>query len=223
VLANPVTDDAMTLDELKTIIGNAGGGGNALDYAEALHAKISTIAAYQSLSPILKQLAKAREEGDFRGRVLEVNFAEAFAQKGVILENAIKQGRAGDVDFRWKVDGFEVCIEMRMVSQAKALKETINKQLEMAGVSATAVPDDSREIARLQREWIQKATTTKFDPKPADSTINIVAVDVSELLLGTVDVADCLLVAGGNPVACHHFQPAEIYFRDSGECPDFCV
>jgi hypothetical protein len=63
----------MQLDELKGIIKAAGGGENALAYAEALLVKINRIESEKQYAALLGQLRNAKEQGDFRGRVLEVN------------------------------------------------------------------------------------------------------------------------------------------------------
>jgi hypothetical protein len=71
----------VTLEELTKVVRSAGGGLNALDYANALLRKINVIAESKRFSALLAQLSTAREAGDFRGRVLEVNFAELFGKR----------------------------------------------------------------------------------------------------------------------------------------------
>lgn len=64
----------MTLTELQTIIKNSGGGEFALDYAEELLAKIDNVARHHVPVNYWSQFTKTKEAGDFRGRVLEINF-----------------------------------------------------------------------------------------------------------------------------------------------------
>jgi len=203
----------MQLDELKEIIKAAGGGENALAYAKALLDKINRVESEKQYAGLLEQLCAAREQGDFRGRVLEVNFADCFLRKGFALDYGTKQGMPGDIDFGWNVEGHRVHIEMKLLGQDRATRDSINAQLDDKGTSATFVDDDTRDVARLQADLIQKASTRKFNPELSAGTINLVCIDVTELQLGTVDICDCLLAAGGNSLASRHCDPACL--RDS--------
>jgi hypothetical protein len=196
----------MTLEELTRIVRSAGGGMNALDYADALLSKVNFIAETKRFSALLDQFSTAREAGDFRGRVLEVNFAELFEQNGQDLIYGARQGMSGDIDFLWNVVGRQVFIEMKLLGLDRDTKSEMNRQFERFGASALRVEDDLRDVVRLQRDIIQKATPRKFNPKPTTDAVNVVAVDVSELQLGTVDIADCLLAAGGNPIVTRHYD-----------------
>lgn len=198
----------MQLEELIAIIKAAGGGPNALAYAEPLLVKINRLDATGRYQPLLVQLRSAREAGDFRGRVLEVNFADAFVRGGIELTYGARQGMSGDIDFLWTVAPRDVFIELKLLGQDRVTRDRINQQLEDHGVSATAVHDDTRDVARLELDILQKASTRKFNPHPETSWLNLVAIDVAELQLGTVDVADCLLAAGGNPLAAQHCHPS---------------
>lgn len=204
----------MQRDELTTTIQAAGGERWALEYADALLEKINRLEAAGGYNILMKQFISAAEPGDFRGRVLEVNFANLFLEKGVRLQYAAKQqGAAGDVDFCWCVSNHQVFIETKLLGQDKQTKEDSNKQLEAEGCYATCISDlisdgtqvlDTRDVARIQRDIFQKSSTKKFNATPEPSWINLVAVDVSELQLGAVDIGDCLLAAMGNELASRH-------------------
>jgi len=116
----------MKLDELKVIIKAAGGGENALAYAEALLVKINHIESEKQYATLLGQLRNAKEQGDFRGRVLEVNFADCFLRKGIVLEYGVKQGMSGDIDFGWNIDGHKAHIEMKLLGQDKGEPELLS-------------------------------------------------------------------------------------------------
>jgi len=60
----------------------------------------------------------------------------------------------------------------------------------------------------MQVDLIQKASTRKSNPKPSQEVLNLIGVDVTELQLGTIDICDCLLAAGGNTLAAKHCNPA---------------
>jgi hypothetical protein len=198
----------MQLDELIGIIRAAGGGDNAVAYAAALLTKLNRLEAGGGCDALIAQLRSAREAGDFRGRVLEVNFANLFAEKGRDLTYGAKQGMKGDIDFCWSVAGYNIFVEMKLLGQDKATRDSFNQQIHKTGVGATFVSDDTRDLARIQFDIFQKTSTSKFNPEPEAQSINLVALDIAELQLGAVDVCDCLLAAGGNTLGAKHCDPA---------------
>ena len=207
--------DKMRLEELQEIIRAAGGKCWALSYAKALLEKINRLEAVGGYARLFAQLRKAKDPGDFRGRLLEVNFADLFVQKSIELQYGAKQGMAGDVDFCWCVKDHQVFIEMKHLGQDKKTKDYIDQKLNDSGCFMIRVPDSKRgvdddlwDVARIQLDIVQKSTTRKFNPKPVQSWVNLVAVDVSELQLGTADIGDCLLAAGGNELAKRHCHSA---------------
>ncbi|MDB6084731.1 MAG: integrase family protein [Gammaproteobacteria bacterium] len=191
----------MKLDELKRVIAQAGGGPFAAEYAERLLKKIHRLETNGRYRELLAQLRSAREAGDLRGRVLEVNFADQCERNDLHLTYGAKQGQTGDVDFSMRIGDRQVFIEMKLLGESEEIKQEIDRQLEHSDTYSIALDDDSDDLVRLQRDLIKKATTRKFSPRPEPNWINLVAVDVSELQLGAIDVADCLLAAGGNPLA----------------------
>ncbi|MGH8605930.1 MAG: hypothetical protein ACREX9_00425 [Gammaproteobacteria bacterium] len=197
----------MQLDQLNAIIRASGGQGFALEYAGALLDKISRLETAKRYVSLMTQLRAAREQGDLRGRVLEVNFAHVFAENGTELEYGAKQGMAGDVDFCWNLSGHRVFIEMKLLGEDKRTKESVKQQLQETGFSSTFITDDTWDVARIQRDIFAKSSTKKFNPRPDAAWVNLVAVDVSELQLGTVDVGDCLLAAVGNDGAARYCHP----------------
>lgn len=202
----------MTLKELEKAVRAAGGGPTALAYAQALLDKLNRLEASGRFKALLAQLRSSREPGDFRGRVLEVNFSDAFLRRGITLIYGARQGGTGDIDFLWKVADVEVFIEMKLLGQDRATRDAINADLASSGVSEFGIADDTRDVGRIQLDLIQKATTRKFNPKPSLNTVNLVAIDVAELQLGSVDLCDCVLAAGGNSVASLYFP--EVFLRE---------
>lgn len=188
----------MKLCELESVINAAGGGQNALDYASALLEKINRLEFATRYSALLKQLFSAKEQGDFRGRLLEVSFADRFESKGINLQYGAKQDRSGDIDFLWQLDGLHIYIELKHLGQDSKTRNAIDTQLKDRDNYAINLGDGLKDIARIQYDLIDKASTRKFNPKPDNKTINLVAIDVSELQLKTVDTADCALATGGN-------------------------
>ena len=199
----------MTLSELQTIIMNAGGGEYALVYAEELLAKINNVASHQVPGNYWLQFTKAREAGDFRGRVLEINLVNYFALQNVPLEYEVKQqGASGDVDLKWRTNDVDVYIEVKLLRQDKKTKKRVDDQLECCGVFAENLEDDTSDVLRLQYDIIDKATLKKFVCPPLGDSINLIAIDVSELQLGTVDAPDCVLATLGPEEVGRYFGPA---------------
>lgn len=188
----------MELSELSKIISNAGGSNNAQAYAEVLLPKINRVENQQQGSKLLSQLRSARDAGDLRGRLLEVNFLDLFLQSRHTLEYGVKQSRgmAGDIDFCWDAGSWRIFFELKLLGEAVPRVKN--------GVTDQKLNAD--DIVRLQRDLMCKSSTKKFNSVPEVDWINFVVVDVSELQFGTVDVGDCLLAAGGNPLVsryCH--------------------
>lgn len=197
----------MELNELIAIISAAGGGTNAVAYAHALLPKLKRIKNLPHGEKLLKQLKNARNAGDFRGRLLEVNFADLFLQSGHTLEYGAKQGRSGDIDFCWTANSRRIFFELKLLGESQSKDKT------MAGENAANAKNgnylerlDTNDIVRLQRDLMSKSSTRKFNSVPEADWINLVVIDVSELQIGTVDAGDCLLAAGGNPLVSRHFD-----------------
>ena len=198
----------MTLADLGRTVRAAGGSCWALEYAEALLEKINRLEAVSECTSLLTQLRAAKDPGDFLGRVLEVNFADLLVRRGIKLRYEAKQGGSGNIDFCWCVSGRQVFIEMKRLGQDKRTKNQVKQQLNDNGCSAVLISDDTRDVARIQRDIFEKSTTKKFNPKPDPCWVNLVAVDVSELQLGAVYVGDCLLAAGGSELVKNYCHPA---------------
>lgn len=196
----------MTNDELSALVLACGGGGNAQADATNLNLRIQKIEKQSQYTPLLKQLRAAREQGDFRGRVLEINFIDHFSRHGITLDYAVRQHQCanGDVDFGWHVGDYRLCIETKMLRKSNAYREKIEEQLGLLDCYKIST-DNMSDVVRLQRDILSKASITKFNPCPAAADINLVAIDACELISDMLDVGDCLLAAGGNPLFTHHF------------------
>jgi hypothetical protein len=197
-LARTNADPAIDINTLRQAIKAAGGGEYAIEGADSLLARIRKIEAARGCSKLLAQLIKAKDAGDFRGRVLEVNVAARFVENGISVDYGAKQGMAGDIDLKFDVDGTSVYLELKHLGLDQRSKTCMTHQIEQSGTYTIVRNNDLGDIARLQRDLIAKSSTKKFNPAPGGGVINLVGIDVSELQLGTVDVCDCLLAAGGN-------------------------
>ncbi len=142
---------------------------------------------------------RSKDVGDFRGRLLEINLVNYFALKNVPLSYEVKQnGVTGDIDLLWSTNGLNVYIEVKLLGQDIDTKQNEDKQLQDHGFSISRITDDTKDVKRLQYTIIEKATLKKFEYPPAKNNINLIAIDVSELQVCTVDLGDCLLATLGS-------------------------
>lgn len=185
-------------------VANAGGGDAALGYLDELLKKIRVLEGLGRYDRLLDQVLKARTAGNFRGLALEINIAAAFESKEIALQYECSQGQSGTVDFGLDVEGKTVFLETKLLQQDQATKVEIAAQIEASGEWQKIVVDDKPTLARLQQDIIYKGSQRKFSPTPKPDWINLVAIDVSELQLGAIDVWDCLLAAAGNAAVAQH-------------------
>lgn len=189
--------------QLEEIIYASGGVG-ALEYAQSLLEMINRLEKSEKYSALLRQFYTAREEGDFRGRVFEINFAHHFSELGVELDVGVSQGGTGDIDFCWQIDGNRLFIELKLLGERRRIRDELNARLEEHGEYFLANSDDLGDVRRIQRDIFAKGSTRKFKFPPDRDAINLIGIDVSELQHGTVDLADCLLAAVGNSEVARH-------------------
>jgi len=152
----------MNLHDLQQIIQASGGGPFAQEYAEIVLTKVIRLERTGSFGALFQQLRAAKNEGDLRGRLLEVNFADAFASQGILLDYGVKQGGSGDIDFRWRLPNVKLFFEMKLLGQDQATKQSIDAQLAARGFSVAGIKDDTYDLARIQRDIYQKASPKKF-------------------------------------------------------------
>ena len=197
----------MNLNDLKAVIKQSGGSSTALEYADELLVKINHVSNHNVPKKYWRQFKNARNQGDFRGRVLEINFIDYFVQQKIPLTyEATQTGATGDVDLLWQSVGHDVYIEIKLLRKTESLQLLSEQDIQERKHTNISSIDDSNDIKRLQYAIIDKATKTKFNTIPPQNTINLLAIDVSELQLGTVDLGDCMLAALGSTYAITHFS-----------------
>ncbi len=95
--------------------------------------------------------------------------------------------------------------ELRLLQQRESIRDSINKQLEKCGVYRIfmGAGDDQNEVVRLQSVILSKVQDKKGRPIKffvvAREVLNIVVVDVTDIILGAVDIYDCMLATYGDP------------------------
>jgi hypothetical protein len=199
---------AIDINTIRQAIKAAGGGEYAIEYAESLLAKFQKLEASPGCSVLLSQLLKAKDPGDFRGRVLEVNVAARFLENGILVDYAASQGMSGDIDLKFDINGSSVYLELKHLGLDAKSRACIAQQIKRYGFYSIVQNNDLDDVVRLQRDIVAKSSTKKFNPALAGEVINLVGIDVSELQLGTIDVCDCLLAAGGNRLVGAYYHAA---------------
>jgi hypothetical protein len=198
----------MDLQTLVDAIKRSGGGQNALDEADGLLARTNLLERTGRYGALLSQLARANDKSNFLALVLETNFAYRFESEGRELTYEVSQGpdQHSSIDFlRALSPNDKVFFELRLLQQTQSIADDIRHQIEQSPVYSVAMDGhgERREILRIQSVILSKVQDkngkpTKFFSTAADA-VNIVVIDASDTLLGTVDVHDCLLATHGDP------------------------
>jgi len=170
--------------------------------------KLDVLEATGRYAPLLASLFRANDPANIQSLLLEAVFAHQFEAAGLPLRYEVKQRTDNDtsIDFCFAmVSGKSVFIEMRLVRQRQHRTEDIAAQLTEVGSYAVAMDgeQDRDESLRLQNIILSKAQDDegrfiKFDAEDGQG-YNLIAVEVSELHLGMIDLADCRLVTYGDP------------------------
>jgi hypothetical protein len=156
----------------------------------------------------LANVAAANDKNNFVASVLEGTIAFQFESARIELDYEIRQDPDSDssIDFCWKTDLRKtVYFEVRLLQQDRATIDSIKRQLQIGSVYAVSKDgdDEKQDIVRAQQVILEKVqkkdgTPTKFLTTHNDA-INIVAVDISQIILGAFDRDDCRLVTLGDP------------------------
>lgn len=189
-------------------IRNCGGKQWALAEVNDLWPRIELLQNTGRYGALISQLATANDKSNFLALVLEANFAHQFESHGSQLAYEVKQdvGRPSSVDFlRQTPAGKRVYLEVRLLQQRKSITTMIDEQLQKYGIYQLLMGGDEekREVERLQSTILSKVQDGNGQPIKFFSTdadvMNIVVVDVTATILGTIDAYDCLLATYGDP------------------------
>ncbi|OYV49606.1 MAG: hypothetical protein B7X10_01790, partial [Burkholderiales bacterium 21-58-4] len=157
---------------------------------------------------LLTSITSSNDKNNFLAAIFEITFAFQFESAGFALDYEVKQADAdgSSIDFLLRMpSGKSVFFEARLLQQDASTTKSIKEQLEDSSFYQVAMngQDEHDAIVRLQNVILSKVqkpdgTPTKF-LYVAANVVNIVVVDVSDLILGTIDVHDCLLATHGDP------------------------
>lgn len=145
--------------------------------------------------------------------LLEATFAYQFETAGFPLDYEAKQvaAQTSSIDFRMKVPSGEAAyFELRLLQQDQKTAEDIAKQLAATKVYEVVKEgeDEQAEVLRVQGTLLSKVENAEGKPikflETGEGFFNIVVVCISDVLLGTVDMHDCMLATYGDPEVPEH-------------------
>ncbi|SRR6266404_1420352 len=178
------------------------------EQVEGLFSRLNFLESRRRYGLLLKNLETANDENNFAASVLEATIAFQFESAGFELEYEVNQDQDNEssIDFRWRTSsGKTVYIEARFLQQDRATTDSIERQLQTKNVYEVSKDgdDEKRDIIRVQQVILEKVqkrngTPTKFLTTHRDA-FNVVAVDVSQIILRMFDSHDCKLVTEGDP------------------------
>lgn len=197
---------------LETAIRKSGGGDLALAEADDLLRRLDLLDGTGRYQGLLSNIEKANDNNNFLAFVLEANFAWQFESKGLKLRYEVSQGIDGSlIDFLRKTDtGDKVYYEMRLLQQEEKVAKEMNAQLKEGNTYDAMLngDDESKAVVRLMSTILSKVQDSGGAPTKFfvvhEGAFNIVAIDVSALLLQTVDFFDCLLALHGDQAVPEH-------------------
>lgn len=183
-------------------------GGTHDDEIEGLLKKLNYIENTGKYGKLLKSISSANDKSNFLADVFEATFAFQFEALKLSLGYEVKQDATDDssIDFLRRMgSGISIYLEARLLQQDNSTDQSIRSQLENSNFYQIAMNgnDDHNSIIRLQNVILSKVqkkdgTPTKF-LRVDKNIVNIVVIDVSDLILGTIDLYDCLLATHGDP------------------------
>lgn len=200
----------MSFDRATLVAAIAASGGAAQpdDQVNGLLAKLRALEATGRYASLLKGVAKANDKSNFLSLLLEATFAYQFESCGINLDYEVKQDatNGSSIDFGMKLnDGRVAYFELRLLQQDQATAKDIAQQLTKAGLYAIKKDgaDEQREVLKVQSTVLSKVEDKHGKPvkflKADPSVVNVVVVCISDILLGTADLHDCILATYGDP------------------------
>jgi len=215
---------------LTDAVKNSGGARQLGDEIDGILDKINFIEDIGKYSKLIRSISSANDKSNFLADVFEATFAFQFESSGLPLEYEVKQSatNSSSIDFLRRVDsGLSIYLEARLLQQDYMTNQSISDQLDTSPFYQIAKNgnDDHDSIVRLQNVILGKVQ--KKDGTPIkfltveDGIVNIVVIGVSELILGAIDIYDCLLSTHGDTYVAEDYQRGifGLFQRPSTEYP----
>jgi hypothetical protein len=197
------------LDKHKLInaISRSGGKKNALDEADDLWERLYFLSQTGRYGSLLSHMYKANDKSNFLALVLEANFAYQYEVRGLELTYEVKQDsqRSSSIDFVRKApSGESIYFELRLLQQTKSISDLIDVQLQRCQMYSAVMcgQEEQTEILRIQNTVLSKVQDKNGNPikffSTAPDTVNIVVIEATDSILGTIDIHDCMLAMYGD-------------------------
>lgn len=180
---------------------------------EALAAKLEYLELTRHYASLLKQLRECNDRNNFAALVFEASFAHAFEVQGFPLLYEVsplgilpKGQGSSSIDFRLMLSAeITFNFEARILQQPDCVWQSIEDQLRQTNFYSVryGTSEDLGEIIRLQSTILSKCQDK--DGKPikffsvCPGEYNYIVIDVSDLMLKSIDAYDCELAAYGDP------------------------
>lgn len=164
---------------------------------------------------LLKELTKCNDINNFISIIVEATFAYSFEAVNMPLcyEESQADNQESSIDFLLRTqDGKNIYFEIRVNQQQKQIQDEIANQLKINNMYFVSMNGtvEQKEIIRLQSNLLSKVQDKDGKPIKFFTTepgiYNIVAVDITEIILGAVDKNDCMLASYGDPYVEEPFR-----------------
>lgn len=158
-------------------------------------------------SLLLTDFFRCNDINNFKSIVVEATFAYSFEVVKIPLCYEIAQSNDHDssVDFLLKSQsGKKIFFEIRVNQQQKQRQDEIASQLKLKNMYSVSMngTDEQKEIIRLQSNILSKVQDKNGNPikffTAEPEVYNIVAVEITEMILWAVDKNDCRLTSYGD-------------------------
>lgn len=175
------------------------------DDIDILQNRVSYILDKKKYNRLVREIYREKDKNNFYSKVFEIHLAYAIevAELKSDYEVNVREDDNSDIDFFVHDDGFSLFIEAKL-KQATQTRSDIERQLRIDGTYSISMNDGDQkiDILRLQSDILSKlqaqdGTRIKFCD-PDDMSANVVAINVSDLILGMIDQYDCILACCGD-------------------------
>lgn len=175
------------------------------DDIEVLQDRISYISDKKKYNRLVREIYREKDKNNFYSKVFEIHIAYAIeiAELKSDYEINVREDDNSNIDFFVDDDGFSLFIEAKL-KQAIQARNDIERQLRIGNTYSISMSEDDQklDILRLQSDILSKlqaqdGTRIKFSD-PDDMSANVVAINVSDLILGMIDPYDCILACCGD-------------------------
>jgi len=169
--------------------------------------KIELLSTKSNYNKLLKSIFSSNDLHEFNSYVFEALFAYDFESRGHQLLYEVKQMEYGNssIDFCYELsESKKIYFELRNIQQRKLIIDSIEHQLSNTNQYEILLDgaDEKLETIRLQKLILSKCQKDDGEPikfsNLSGNNLNFIVLNISELHLGGIDDADCVLTLYGD-------------------------